>query len=337
MSNYHVRSVDIGYGNVKLIADDEGSLKLFPSLAPRAELDRSRLTHMRERQTSRVWVGNECFEVGSDTRLFTGEEPVLHSDYTETAEYRALYFGALDQMGTATIDHLVTGLPVHLHQARAARLKNLLIGHHQIRPDKAIEVVRASVIPQPLGGLISYCHFQRDWAEAQKQTFLLVDPGYFTFDWLVTRGLAELPGRSGSIECGVSAVLRHIQTELNRDFGDTLTNLRRLDDGLHCGQFQSRGRTIDLSQYMAHARPTITRAVRAMHNQIGNAHEVDQIVIVGGGARLFANVVRDAFPQHPLAIVEEPVFANVRGYQLIGQLLRKREQEMSKPASVGEG
>ncbi|EKD96637.1 MAG: hypothetical protein ACD_23C01368G0005 [uncultured bacterium] len=40
---------------------------------------------------------------------------------------------------------------------------------------------------------------------------------------------------------------------------------------------------------------------------------------MGGGAFLFRKVVKAAFPKHRIHEVKEPMFANVRGFQLAGQ------------------
>ena len=41
--------------------------------------------------------------------------------------------------------------------------------------------------------------------------------------------------------------------------------------------------------------------------------------LVGGGAFLFKKAVKAAFPKHRIHEVKEPMFANVRGFQLAGQ------------------
>ena len=43
------------------------------------------------------------------------------------------------------------------------------------------------------------------------------------------------------------------------------------------------------------------------------------IVIAGGGSYLFKKTIREAFPQYRLQEVSEPMYANVRGYQIAGE------------------
>lgn len=321
-----VRAVDVGYGNTKFIVDENGGCRLFPSLAPRADVHRECGGLYRQRQTTEVWVDGKPYEVGPDSTLFP-EIPVLHADYIETPEYRALLFGALDAMQLQRIDLLVTGLPVHLHASRSQRLQQILTGAHTIRPEVTIDVREVAVVSQPLGGFFAHSRRDGNWTIASDRTYLLVDPGYVTFDWLVTRGMQELPGLSGSVQSGVSECLRQVERALNENLGDAYTNLRRIDDGLRCGSFRLRGKTIDLEPYRVHADAVVEHALRALKNRVGIGHEIDEIVLVGGGAPFFQAGLRKAFPNYPLQIVEDSIFANVRGFQAIGEILQQRKSK----------
>ena len=318
------RSVDIGYRNTKFIIDDRRTCRLFPSLAPPADANRRRTTFLKDRRTSVVYVDGAAYEVGEDSGLFVSTVPILHRDYIETPEYRALLYGVLDAMQTPAIDLLVTGLPVHLHATRWERLQSLLVGVHTIRPGVSVEIRKVAVVAQPMGGFVLHCFEQGDWKANARKIVLVVDPGFFTFDWMVIRGLTEIPGRSGSVECGVSEYISSIQQHLSTEIGDVHTDLHRIDDGLRQGHFRIRGQPVDLAPLHQVARGVVDRAVAALRNRVGAAHEIDQIVVVGGGAPYFVDGLRKAFPKHPLHTVPDPVFANVRGFQLIGELFRSR-------------
>ena len=323
-SPFVVRSVDVGHRNTKIIVDDQRTCRIIPSLAPRADAHRARTTFMRDRRTSVVFVDGKTYEVGEDAGLFLTSAPVLHRDYIETPEYRALLYGALDVMRLSKIDLLVTGLPVHLYESRWRRLKELLVGVHQIRPDVSVEVCDAAVVIQPLGGFVAHSYQQGDWREHANETFLIFDPGFFTVDWMVTHGLKELPGLSDSVECGVSEYLRCIEQHVSAQIGDAYSSLTRIDQGLRNGRFRVRGRTVNLEPFHREAQVVVDRAVGALRNRVGAAHDIDQIVVVGGGAPYFVPGLRRAFPDHPIHAVSDPVCANVRGFQLIGELFGKR-------------
>lgn len=318
------RAVDIGYRNTKIIVDDKGTCRVIPSLAPAADRHRTRSTLMRDRRTCVVYVDGKAFEVGEDAGLFLSTASVLHRDYIETAEYRALFYGALEAMQTPTIDLLVTGLPVHLYESRWERLKALLRGRHEIRPGVIIEVRDVAITIQPLGSLIAFHHEQGGWRNHGESTFLVIDPGYFTFDWLVTEGLKELPGLSGSVECAMSEYVRHIGEQLSASVADVHADLARIDEGLRRGNFRLNGQGIDLATFQAAAEHAVDRAIGALRNRVGNGEIIDQIIVGGGGTPYFVPGLKRAFPKHSLQVLEDPVCANVRGFQLIAQMLGRR-------------
>ena len=318
------RAIDIGYSTTKFILNNRGHCRLFPSLAPLATRQRAGTHALQARDTCEVHVDNLVYEVGPDTTLFR-EVPVLHAEYIETPQYRALLYGALSAMQLTRIDLLVTGLPVHQHSTHALRLKKLLVGTHAIRPGLTVEVRNAAIAVQPLGGLLAHLHECNSWANARRRTYLLVDPGYYTFDWLLTRGMDELQGRSGSLECGVSAYLTVLQQQLGDRLGLPLGDLHRLDDGLRNGSYLIGGREIDLQPYRAPAEAVIERAIRAMRNRIGAVDDIDEIVLVGGGSVYFLPELQRAFPQREIHVLKDAVFANVRGFQLLAKHLCKRD------------
>jgi plasmid segregation protein ParM len=59
--------------------------------------------------------------------------------------------------------------------------------------------------------------------------------------------------------------------------------------------------------------------VSTMREWIESPHSLQNIILVGGGAFLFRKAVKAAFPMHRIHEVKEPMFANVRGFQLAGQ------------------
>lgn len=317
-----VRAIDIGHGRTKFTVDERGTCREFPSLAPAADANHAGTSIHRARRTTVVHVEGDAFEVGPDSILFRRHDSVLHDDYIETRQYRALLFGALQEMGVSAIDMLVTGLPVLQHAPKAKRLQEILRGVHSIRPGICVEIRDVAVVVQPLGGFLAYCHERGTCVEREKLTCLVVDPGYVTVDWLVARGLSELPGRSGHIEGGVAEYLSRLQEHLNLELGTTLANLQAIDEGLRHGGFRLNGKAVDLESHRAPAQTVVDRAVDAIRNSIGSALDIDEILVVGGGGCYFLDRLKAAFPDRP--VHQNDLFANVRGFHLIGKILRKR-------------
>jgi plasmid segregation protein ParM len=320
-----VRAIDVGYGNTKFTLDERGTCRVFPSLAPLADARALRSGVLADRRTRIVTVDGLAYEVGPDVTLFA-DSPLLHSSYIEAPEYRALVYGALDTMQVSQVDLLVTGLPVHLHQLRSARLKQLLTGKHVIRQDLTVTIAEVAVVAQPVGGLIAYSQECEEWATTQSRIRLLIDPGLFSLDWLVVQGLKEVPGLSQSIEGGVCEVLKGVAQQLTSDFGECYGNLRKIDDGLRGAPWQIHGQPADVDRYRAIATAAAARHVRTMRNYVvSQLRSIEEIVLVGGGATHFEPAIRSAFPDLPLTTVEDPITANVRGFQVIGRSLKQRK------------
>jgi plasmid segregation protein ParM len=65
--------------------------------------------------------------------------------------------------------------------------------------------------------------------------------------------------------------------------------------------------------------PVAYDAVQSMLGTIGHKQRFEYIVVAGGGCHLFKKAIHDALPQYRLDEVSEPMYANVRGYQIAGQ------------------
>lgn len=133
----------------------------------------------------------------------------------------------------------------------------------------------------------------------------------------------ELQGRSGSLECGVSAYLTVLQQQLADRLGLPLGDLHRLDEGLRSGSYSIGGREIEVQPYRAEADAVIERAIRAMRNRIGAVDDIDEIVLVGGGGAYFLPELQRAFPKREIRVLKDPIFANVRGFQLLAKHLSR--------------
>ena len=60
---------------------------------------------------------------------------------------------------------------------------------------------------------------------------------------------------------------------------------------------------------------------------IDGPQELEHIILVGGGAYLYTKAVRRRFPKHNITEVADPMYANVRGFQLLGeQYVRERPE-----------
>lgn len=319
-----VRAIDTGYGMTKftLSAGPAPACQCFPSIATRQK-DTVGDGVLEAIDTLTLDIDGTPYEVGPDAALARGREQarILHADYTASPEYRALTLGALDYMNVEAIDLLVLGLPVNLTESRSQRLRRLFRGRHLLTRGRSVEVSEILVIAQPLGGLVHYLyHVCRDPADAHRRR-LVVDPGSQTLDWLVTQGMKGIKGLSGSHEGSVSAMLLELARLLSREYQlNGYEDLFALDQGLRSGQFSLFGQPIDLKPLLPEAQKALTPALTALRNAVGDGRDIDEIVLVGGGAALFQPALAACFPHHTIHCLETSLYANVMGFQQVGEV-----------------
>lgn len=320
-----VRSVDVGSGNTKFISAAAGMdlrCMTFPSVAYPSMDGRPGWAAGDRRRTMLVPVGPLFYEVGPDVALAadTFRARQLHDDYTESPEYMALLRGALAMMKLSQIDLLVVGLPVALFAGRKAALETAMTGQHDIGNSKVVSVTKALAVAQPQGALVHYASVHGKLTEIGSERSLIIDPGSRTFDWLVSQGLRLVPKQSHSVNRGVSDVLRLLAQEISRDIGTPYRDLDAIDLALRTGKppviFQ---KPYDIKRLMPLVESIAEQAVSSMKEWLDSPHSLQNIILVGGGAFLFRRAVKAAFPRHRIHEVKEPMFANVRGFQLAGQ------------------
>jgi plasmid segregation protein ParM len=334
-SNPVIRALDLGWGFTKYSrvnpVDNELEYQAFPSLAPRhTGMDLS-MSIIGKRDTMVVNVDGTLYEVGPDSADLdtTDASRNLNDQYIHTEQYKAVFYGALAYTGEDKIDLLVVGLPLsNMHSA--AKLKELMVGKHKISDDKTVEVVEALVLPQPLGGLY-YCFSlgktKPEFEFLREEMNLVIDPGFLTFDFLLSNGEKVVDNRSGAHTGGVSKVLRSLADSVSTKFGIKYENLGALDTGLRRRKIRINGATESLDEHIKNTRSVLEGSVNYCRNIVGAGTDIDNIILLGGGSHIFRKTLETYFPKHTLHILDDAQMANVRGFQLAGeQYLSKKKR-----------
>jgi plasmid segregation protein ParM len=118
----------------------------------------------------------------------------------------------------------------------------------------------------------------------------------------------------------MSDVLRLIAAEITKDIGSPYRDLDAIDLALRTGkQMVLFQKPYDIKRFMPMAEAVAHQAVSTMRQYIESPQSLQNIILVGGGAFLFKKAVKAGFPNHRIHEVKEPMFANVRGFQLAGE------------------
>ena len=327
-----VRAVDVGFGNTKFVVLSQNKsidCSSFPSIAPQigraSDLSAGLLG---TRNTVKIEVDGVFYEVGPDSRFAqdANYRRTLDPDFCKTPGYMALLRGALYYMAQPVIDLLVLGLPVQIYTSHKDDLKARVEGEHAIPTSSGemskVIVREVRVIPQPIGGFLDYTLRPRGaYQQMRNQMNLIIDPGFFTLDWVVSEGVKMMDSRSGSIEGGMSSVISTIAEQIGKEIRIQIDDHHPIDEALRNGKKpRFFGKEHDITPYIKVAHEKTRQFVAALANRVGKqGMDIDNIVIVGGGANFFKPVIQEKFGNHNIEVSESSVFANVRGFQMVGE------------------
>jgi plasmid segregation protein ParM len=300
---------------------------MFPSLTPQAATTGDLGAGMlARRNTVNIEVNGVVYEVGPDAELAQGgmaRNRNLLTDYCRSDAYMALLRGALHYMNVLSIDLLSLGLPVSTYGQYKNELMERAVGIHDCAGRK-VHVKNVRVYPQPLGGFFDYAVRSRLFSKMNDETNLMIDPGFFTLDWLVTRGLKTIDARSGAAnDGGMGSLLKGIAKALAKDLDvdeSEIGEVARIDAALRgVIPFKLFGKEIDISKYKAIGVAKAGESINQLMHTVGRSGDIGNIVLVGGGSYFYEQPLRDRFPRHEIAVAHDPVFANARGFHLIGE------------------
>jgi plasmid segregation protein ParM len=345
-----VRAIDVGFGLVKCSLPGSGFMS-FPSMAIPADASAVRTLSTRRRDTFDVPVNGATYEVGRDVRLAQAGGSFgrdVTDEFYRGSIYEALAKGALRYMaeaGDAEIDLLVLGLPVNQYNDGKRRdyLRETYEGAIDLGDGKTMSVRKVVVQAQPMGGYAALDSHLEDLnqtiaatggalrplssgEELDDLSVLMVDAGEHTLDWLLIQQGAINPRASGAAsDAGrhrvVRAVLESLAADIGRPLGPAV--LPRINEALRLKkEVKLSGVAYDLTRYEPVIMSVVEDSINRMVDGLRDAHEIiDLMVLVGGQPDRYRDVLAGRFPAIPVFIMPEPLSANVRGFQLIGEAL----------------
>lgn len=324
MSIPKVRAIDLGWGYTKYSkVDENGKVEFaaFPSLAPKSVGMDLSSSILGRRNTVTVKVDGTEYEVGPDSGDLDSNDTTrnLNDMFIFTDQYKAVFFGALHYMGTPEIDLLVVGLPIS-NMGAAEKLKASMLGEHKITDKRTVTVKDVLVLAQPMGALY-YCLGSKKELGLEymdNDMNLIVDPGFLTFDFLLANGQKIVETRSGAHPAGVSKVLRAISESISTKHGIRYENLTAIDRGLRRRKIKINGTEEDLEPHIRATRGVLEGGLNYMKNIVGQGTDIDNIILVGGGASVYRKMLETFYPNHKLVVLEDGQFANVKGFYQAG-------------------
>lgn len=348
-----VRAIDVGFGLVKLSVRSGNGIAFvnFPSMAIPADVSAVRSLGTRRRDTFDVPVNGAKYEVGRDVGLAQAGGSFgrdVTDEFYRGAIYEALTKGALRYMaeaGDSVIDVLVLGLPVNQYNDAKRReyLQSHYLGDVEIGDGRTINIRRVIVQAQPMGGYAALGEHLDELNRVITSTggalpalpdaealddlaVLMIDPGEHTLDWLLIQQGTINPRASGAAsDAGRHRVVRSVQDSLAAHIGRPLgpAVMPRINEALRQRvPVKLSGVAHDLTPFEPEIMSVVEDSLNRMVDGLRDAHEIiDLIVVVGGHPERYRDVLVRRFPAIPVFIMPEPMAANVRGFQLIGEAM----------------
>jgi plasmid segregation protein ParM len=342
------RASDIGYGHAKWSngRDASGRIQVgrFPSKSPIAADPGLGGSVMHRRDTKLVPVNGRVYEVGPDVSLVLSsdhEGDILDQDFAVSDAYAARLYGTLNYMlpslPNREIDALVLGLPLNTWKKHSKAVAEKFRGRHTINTSGTeVTIHHCEVYPQPFGAYMDYMATHRITGDRKQPMALVLDPGYNSMDWFVCKGMKATEERSKAVNRGMSAVLRTVAEAMIRGQNLDLSvseAMRLLDHALLTQTpLLIYGRQVDITPYMTAGHVVAAEAAQAVKNSIGAGGDIEIIILAGGGADFYLPALRDKFPHHEIVVLPDAAFANVRGFQLVSEMLAKSSRRATAGA-----
>lgn len=329
-----ISAIDIGYGYTKYTTSvgKNGKIEcdLFPSIAPISPHEDLSGEFFMSRDTKKIESGGVVWEVGPDVYEITTRNDVraLHDNFVNSEQWKVLFLGALAYQGNPEIDYLILGLPVS-NMSKREEMEKMAKGTHQIGDFKVV-IHNVMVVPQPLGALYNYAVRSGDFDRFSKTNSLVIDPGYLTFDFLVTKAFSVNAHRSGARPGGMSSILGAIASSIAQEKNVEYDDLNQLDVALdlknYSGVKEDRhiyiyGEKVDLNGHIKNTAPVIDSSLNFMLNKIGESKDIAQLIMAGGPNKIFERSIKKQFPHHKLITLEDGIYSNVIGFMLWGMMV----------------
>lgn len=320
-----VRSIDLGYGQTKFIKDitPKGIIKTatIPSISVVASSGNSMVIDAtNQHDVVHIEHNNNKYLAGQDIHYLSNSysHRVLNKDYILSDDYHVLMKSALLMMNISFIDVLVIGVPVKYYDSSAKHLQATWKGEIKLNSNNKVQVNKVIVVMQPLGSFYKFATGFNNFDLIKSQRTLIIDVGYFTVDWIVIKDM-KFAGSNDSYEGGMSFLLLAIEEKIGRGTNNPIT-LNKIDEYFYKNEpVYINGEQIDMNNFIPIIESTVERTYHAMMNSVKDLTNIENILLVGGGAKVYKPTIQKHFGGRKINTFKSQELANVLGYQTIGE------------------
>lgn len=177
------------------------------------------------------------------------------------------------------------------------------------------QIIEHRVLPEGLGAWIDFAvdakGQMRD--EVANSMTAVIDIGSGTTDTaVILPGMRIDHARSGSANIGVLDVIEAVKLRLSQEMKVDVPAFT-VEKALVDRSIRLWGKSHDIGKIIDEcAEDVLSRLMREINRRLGSAVDIDQIILVGGGAYVFSKAIDKHYPN--ITIAPEPEFANARGF-----------------------
>ncbi len=315
--------VNIGRGHVKLKTDRQYSQ--YASIIQRSQQSSDDLGFMRA-DMQRVTVDGVSYDVGEEVALVGGRmsDKMVFANWGTSVVYRVLMQSVLDRLAKEGAGPwaIMLGMPVNEHKDKSYRA--VLCGLWEGKHDTAfgpVTIEKVATTPEPLGAFWQFVMSQPEKeSELINQHVAIVDFGYFTTDINVVNRMRLSRDFASSVQTGMRDVYRLMAELIHRNHRKVCSDIEVEMAVLGKWPLSVRGSVINVREERRIAIESIGE--RVMEWVKASVDRNDGLVLVcGGGAHVFTELVRRALPDAKVAMVANPQEANAYGYWWLSQTL----------------
>ncbi|MGK7346042.1 MAG: ParM/StbA family protein [Candidatus Nitrospinota bacterium M3_3B_026] len=300
--------LDIGFGDVKAVAEDGRKLKI-PTAVAYAGDGVCDLGELSNDHREHLYMGR---------KYVVGEAAISRAFSTRSLEFLRKYAPllacrAIEEL-KMNISSLAFGLPMAYYTSQ--NKSEFLSSMRKIEVDGRTMELGAEVFPQGVGALLDY-RLSDDGSEKEGTAVcgLVLDVGFNTVDVVAFENGSAVKADSGMLErAGISKVTQELANALQTE---TTINLSEQEakDALLKGKLAVYGYEKDLSETI---RGTTERYVEWLLSVVASRWEdrlqrAGKLILAGGGAYYLKTYIPARY-RKVLFIPDEPEFANARGF-----------------------
>ena len=118
----------------------------------------------------------------------------------------------------------------------------------------------------------------------------------------------------------MSAVIQAMADAIGKDIGEPISDLSIVEEAIREGRNPFiYGKEFDMTKYIKVGKAKAEQFASVLVNRVGSSMDITNIILAGGGADFFLDVLESKFRNHEIITTKDPVFANVRGFQRASQ------------------